>query len=661
MAELEKLVVRIEADTQQIQKQLKTLEKNLGNTKSQSKALESALVRTAAKGFSVAAVAAFSRSIVVAGMEMQALESRMLAATSSAELSAEAMTFIKRESDRLGLSIVDSSNGFASFSAAALRSGLTMTDTKDVFSAVSEAVTVLKLNTADANLVFNAMSQIAAKGVVSMEEMRQQLGERIPFAMAAMADGMGIAQSELIELISSGELAAKDALPALAKGLRDVTDESVVMASDSLQANMNRLNNAIFELKTSIAQSGLIDFLSDAASVSAMFLKNLQEANTINLGENVNKTNVEEYLDSLREQEELESRIARITERLKQMREDESGNVIGRTRIAIQETILENAEKELEKIEAQTLALQEKAGVAKESAEELRRLNAEIMASGATMVADMGVNIVPDLAGEAAGNLPDASALGIDFDKLDKELEGLQGHFMSREELEIEHLTRRMETLQEFAEMESQLDADQKQKLLDAAKVHADAIVAVEDKMAKDKAKTEEKFQRAVASMREKNFNMAVGIAKDLFAENKAASIALIALEKGVAIARTIMLTQVAAMKARTELPFPLSEAYAKQIEMQGALSVGLIAAQGIAQSASVLSSGGSGGGGAAGSASSSASEVTASTQASGAVASKNVTINLGGRAFISREEVETIVNGILEYENDGGTVRVLN
>lgn len=69
-----------------------------------------------------------------------------------------------------------------------------------------------------------AIQQMAGKGVVSMEEMRQQLGEAIPFAMRVMAQQMKISVGELIARIESGGLSAAEGFEALFGGFAATFD-----------------------------------------------------------------------------------------------------------------------------------------------------------------------------------------------------------------------------------------------------------------------------------------------------------------------------------------------------------------------------------------------------------------------------------------------------
>jgi len=57
-----------------------------------------------------------------------------------------------------------------------------------------------------------AIQQMAGKGVISMEELRQQLGEAVPTAIADMSRAMGMSVKEFSDLVSKGGVQAKPAL-----------------------------------------------------------------------------------------------------------------------------------------------------------------------------------------------------------------------------------------------------------------------------------------------------------------------------------------------------------------------------------------------------------------------------------------------------------------
>lgn len=60
-----------------------------------------------------------------------------------------------------------------------------------------------------------AIQQMAGKGVISMEELRQQLGEAVPQAINLMARSLGTSYGQLVKEISKGTVAAEPAIKAM--------------------------------------------------------------------------------------------------------------------------------------------------------------------------------------------------------------------------------------------------------------------------------------------------------------------------------------------------------------------------------------------------------------------------------------------------------------
>ena len=57
-----------------------------------------------------------------------------------------------------------------------------------------------------------AVQQMAGKGVISMEELRQQMGEAVPQAMVLLARGMNLSVNDMVTAISKGAVLARPAL-----------------------------------------------------------------------------------------------------------------------------------------------------------------------------------------------------------------------------------------------------------------------------------------------------------------------------------------------------------------------------------------------------------------------------------------------------------------
>lgn len=84
--------------------------------------------------------------------------------------------------------------------------------TKGSFETIVNSVSKFGGSSESLQRVSVAIQQMAGKGVISMEELRQQLGEAIPTAMRSMAEGMGLSMGDMVKHISKGEVGSTDAL-----------------------------------------------------------------------------------------------------------------------------------------------------------------------------------------------------------------------------------------------------------------------------------------------------------------------------------------------------------------------------------------------------------------------------------------------------------------
>lgn len=91
-------------------------------------------------------------------------------------------------------------------------------------------------------LALQAFSQMAGKGVVNMEELRQQLGDALPGALKIAADGLGITQAQLFKLVKQGKITADDIMNAFIKvGESAVYANGAAAGAESLRSKWNQL------------------------------------------------------------------------------------------------------------------------------------------------------------------------------------------------------------------------------------------------------------------------------------------------------------------------------------------------------------------------------------------------------------------------------------
>jgi tape measure domain-containing protein len=164
---------------------------------------------------------------------------------------------LRGQADRLGLDANASLSGYAQFAASTKDTALEGDASMQVFKGVSQAAAINGLKPEQQERVFTALSQMSSKGVVSMEELRQQLGESLPGALSVAARSMNMTTKQFSKMVENGEILSDSFLPKFAQQLAAESSTGVAGAAGSAQASLNRLNNAIGALKVTIGQGML--------------------------------------------------------------------------------------------------------------------------------------------------------------------------------------------------------------------------------------------------------------------------------------------------------------------------------------------------------------------------------------------------------------------
>jgi tape measure domain-containing protein len=162
------------------------------------------------------------------------------------------MKFVRGEVNRLGLELKSTALAYMKIAAASKTSKVSNEDVKQVFIGVSEAATSLQLPAEQAEGALLALSQMISKGTVQAEELRGQLGERIPGAFSLAAKAMNMSEQELSKFMQAGKLTAEKFIPAFGKALRDQYASSAAAASKNFAAQENRFKNLAFNFKANI-------------------------------------------------------------------------------------------------------------------------------------------------------------------------------------------------------------------------------------------------------------------------------------------------------------------------------------------------------------------------------------------------------------------------
>jgi tape measure domain-containing protein len=171
---------------------------------------------------------------------------------------AEEIEYLAEQAERLGVNFEFASKSYAKFSAAARRSGAGLDETRFIFESFAEVARVINLTPDELNGLFNALGQSFSKGKIQAEELRQQIGERLPGAFAFAQEALKDVFPNLDKALEQGLVGAENLL-TVAESIRRAAQGALSPALRSLDAEQQRFNNSVLFFKKEIADAGFAD------------------------------------------------------------------------------------------------------------------------------------------------------------------------------------------------------------------------------------------------------------------------------------------------------------------------------------------------------------------------------------------------------------------
>lgn len=155
--------------------------------------------------------------------------------------------FLNRVAQTLGLDIQKLSEDYTKVAAAASGTSIEGKGARDVLVGVSAAATALGLSADDTSGALRAINQIISKGKVQAEELRGQLGERIPGAFQIAARAMGVTTQQLDKMLETGSVLSEQFIPKFAQQLKSEFAGGALEAANKEVADLNRISNELNE------------------------------------------------------------------------------------------------------------------------------------------------------------------------------------------------------------------------------------------------------------------------------------------------------------------------------------------------------------------------------------------------------------------------------
>lgn len=258
----------------------------------------------------------FGKSVVDTVVHLDNLQRSMVAIAGSQKAAADEMTYLREVAASTGQNFYKLTDDYRQLTAATKGSALEGAKTRAIFQSLSEASAVLGLSSERVSLSIRAIGQMASKGTVQMEELKNQLGDHIPGAVQITARALGLTTKELYDLSSKGELLAEEVVPALAAELSKLYKTAANTAAlESGQAAMNKLAEAWTEFKASLLDNDAvvmsINAVTNAIKGLSWYMQELKAQNAkgmfpeIGLEVEASKRSVEDILAGLPSKAEM--------------------------------------------------------------------------------------------------------------------------------------------------------------------------------------------------------------------------------------------------------------------------------------------------------------------------------------------------------------------
>ncbi|MEB3089989.1 tape measure protein, partial [Parvimonas sp. M20] len=168
------------------------------------------------------AINGVSSKVIDTTIQIQKAEKALTAITRSSAAAGVEIDFVRNVANNSGQVFTSLTDTYSRFLASANSSGQILNETHRQFATVSQAAGILGLSVEDTQGVFRAMEQMLSKGTVQAEELRGQLGDRLPGAFAIGAQAMGVTTQKLGDLMKKGEVLSADFLPKFTSQLAKV-------------------------------------------------------------------------------------------------------------------------------------------------------------------------------------------------------------------------------------------------------------------------------------------------------------------------------------------------------------------------------------------------------------------------------------------------------
>lgn len=252
----------------------------------------------------------FVRSLVEADRTIMAFKSQMYTVTGELDSAGESFDYLKDTAMAYAVPLNSLTKGFAKLKSSMNTPELAQYN-EALFQSTVILSSVLHLAEYNSERVFNVMIQIMSKGQLMMEELKQQLGEHVPGAVALAAEAMGMSVRDMMDRMQKGLISAEEFAAGWSRLIIEKFGPATDIATKSITAAINRFNNVMTTSMITLTQNeagfalakvitSIVDKIDDSGEYFEVFGRKIAEV-ALRIDDFINSItpeDIEDFLDS---------------------------------------------------------------------------------------------------------------------------------------------------------------------------------------------------------------------------------------------------------------------------------------------------------------------------------------------------------------------------
>lgn len=250
--ELERLLIRLEADTTQLRRAMANADKDVANFASRAdrhtRNVDATFARlggtfkAALGGYAIAA--AFKQTVELADAYTR-MGNRLAVVTKSADEFEYVQRRLVEVSQEARVAVGDTADIYSRYAFALKDAGVSTNDVLKFTEALSKAVVISGASSAEASGALLQLSQGLAAGVLRGQELNSVM-EQMPIVADLIARKLGVTTGQLKKMGEEGKITSDIVVDAVVGSLAEL-DEKFSKTAPTIEQGMTQLNNAFSE------------------------------------------------------------------------------------------------------------------------------------------------------------------------------------------------------------------------------------------------------------------------------------------------------------------------------------------------------------------------------------------------------------------------------